>query len=173
MNEIGIVLSPWGSIASLLAIFFVIIGFLVRQINRYREYKNRQKEQFNEIENQINSLVNLATTATKRQDLFMFANETLGNGRHQELRMRARTAPLYLITFIVSCASFLTVIIFNPELWLTSIIIASTIGALIAVVVLNAIINQVGRGNDHFSNGYLEAVSDHIDRTITPNNQNQ
>nr|WP_299244754.1 hypothetical protein [uncultured Halomonas sp.] len=158
MENINLLL---GQIASMVTILG-FLGFLVKKINRYKNVKEKQRQKFESL---IKALANQATTAIQRQDVFIYANETLGFGRHIENRIRFHAGFFWLFNLLMS---FLIVYLYDSRdlvFWEIALLLLAEAGALVLTSFLSVICYNLAKINDAFAQSYIEEVNRHISKS--------
>ena len=168
MEQINSLINPWAGLASLLGLVFAVVGFSMRMFKRYKAEKIKQQEKYDDIKRSINSLSGGATTISKRQDVYMYASETLGNSRHKEIQMRVKLVPIYIISFIVFCFSLGILLILKLSILFVVVLVIGNILILQSCISFINIQSQFSKLNESFYDGYMESVHDHIEKTILP-----
>jgi len=160
-------INQYGNISSILALIFVIIGFINKQIQKFRDLKDQQDKEYQEVKEEIKLLASNASTITQRQDVFMYVNSSVNFGRHRENRMRIRATTNYIISFITFLLTINVILFIKLSILEDILFIILDIALIISVYKINTILEQLGSINDSFAEGYIETISNHIEQTIS------
>jgi tetrahydromethanopterin S-methyltransferase subunit G len=81
-------LSDIGSIASIVALVIIAIGFLSRTVKKIKSFNTEMKKKEDDLLNSILGAVNSASTSTTRNDVAIYVNHIISMHRHNVIQQR-------------------------------------------------------------------------------------
>ena len=168
----------WGSIASLIALALVVLGYVRKKVVDVKVKKKEMEQKYVEVKSKITKLMNQATTYQKRQDLYVYINSVIHYGRHNEIRWILITAALGIVLFILLIvASGLSIHVFNAFETLSEakkhwIIFWGCYNALVFVFMvyyfskLIILVKEMGKLNQSYTDSFIDGYYEHIQKSF-------
>jgi len=172
-ENIGEAIGFWGGLASIVALVVMGAGYFRGVLSRIREKQRENEQRYSELEQEITFLTQKATTHQQRQDVYMYANSLLSNGRNLEMRIRITSGVLHIISFSVAAVAF-AIIKYKDEFNYidteSGVIIFKSglgfliLGLLVANTMLIRVTARLAKFNDSFYKGFITVIDGHIEK---------
>lgn len=165
----------YGGITSIIGLLLMISIYTRKAFVVMKEKQKEQERRYIEIRDEITQLASKATSHQKRQDIYIYANSQANHYRHFETRIRMTTYLMHILSFIIILPG-LAYIKYKDELDFISLehglilckaaLVLLMLGLLYVNIRLLKMVRHVSKLNDSYSEGFLNALGEHIKRMI-------
>lgn len=81
-------INVWAGIVTLLMFAFAFVGYTTKSYQKIKLKVKEQEKSYAKVSEEIKNFASKGTSLQKRQDIFIYVNSSLSQGRHSELRLR-------------------------------------------------------------------------------------